>query len=63
MTAARKRIARPMESIADVAARYRISDDTIRRRIADGTLPAYRVGKVIRIYVDDADVAFSSSRS
>jgi excisionase family DNA binding protein len=37
-------------SIKEVTARYHISRDTIRRRIADGSITAYRQGpKLIRI--------------
>lgn len=43
-------------SIAQAAEREGVHPDTIRRRIADGTLPAYRVGpKLIRIRVADLD--------
>jgi len=30
-----------------------VSTDTIRRRISDGTLPAYRVGRLIKILETD----------
>lgn len=36
-----------------VAADYRLSTRTLRRRIAEGTLPAYRVGHQIRIRETD----------
>lgn len=37
-------------TVAEAAADYRCSIKTVRRRIADGTLPAYRMGgRVIRI--------------
>lgn len=43
-------------SIAQAAERAGVSPDTIRRRIADGTLPAYRVGpKLIRVDAADVD--------
>lgn len=32
---------------------YRVSERTIRRRIADGSLRAYRVGRLIRVSADD----------
>lgn len=42
-------------SIAQAAERAGVSRDTIRRRIADGSLPAYRMGpRLIRL--DPADV-------
>ena len=36
-------------TIADVARIKKVSTDTVRRRIADGTLPAVRIGRLIRI--------------
>ena len=43
-------------SVTQAAAREGVSPDTIRRRIADGTIPAHRVGpKLIRIYAADLD--------
>lgn len=43
-------------SITQAAERAGVSRDTIRRRIADGTLPAYRVGpKLIRVDAADVD--------
>ena len=35
-----------------------VSAKTVRRRIADGTLPACRVGRLIRIRLSDIDAAF-----
>lgn len=32
-----------------------VSTKTIRRRIADGTLPAYRVGRLIKLDLNDLD--------
>lgn len=45
----------PDLTIAEVAALRRVSAKTIRRAIARGDLPAYRVGRVIRIRRSDAD--------
>lgn len=43
-------------SIAEAAAIEGVSRDTIRRRIADGSLPAHRVGpRLIRIYTADLE--------
>jgi excisionase family DNA binding protein len=43
-------------SLDDAATRLGVSVWTIRRRIADGTLPAYRVGKrLIRVDPRDLD--------
>ncbi|WP_426311713.1 helix-turn-helix domain-containing protein [Cellulosimicrobium sp. E-16] len=48
---------RILASIEDVAERYDVHPKTIRRRIADGTVPAYRVGRQIRIDLAEADAA------
>lgn len=43
-------------SIAQAAERLGLSTDTVRRRIADGTLPARRVGpRTIRLDARDVD--------
>lgn len=43
-------------SINQAAERVGVSRDTIRRRIADGTLPAHRMGpKLIRIHPADLE--------
>ena len=48
---------RELISIRDAAAYASVSVDTIRRRIADGTLTAYRMGpRLIRVKVADVDV-------
>lgn len=40
----------------EAAAEYlNVSTRTIRRRIADGTLPAYRVGRLVKINPEDLD--------
>lgn len=44
-------------SIQESADYWGVSHMTIRRRIADGTLPACRIGASIRIKVDDLDAA------
>jgi excisionase family DNA binding protein len=43
-----------LESLDTAAARLEVSTRTIRRRIADGTIRGYRVGRNIR--VDRAEV-------
>jgi excisionase family DNA binding protein len=48
----------PDLSLADAAELLDVSLKTVRRRIADGTLPAYRVGKLIRIRREDLDALF-----
>ena len=44
-------------SIEFAAERAGVSTDTIRRRIADGTLAAYRFRGQIRIAIEDIDAA------
>lgn len=41
--------------VATAARHYGVSAKTIRRRIAEGALPAVRVGRLIRIDPDDLD--------
>ncbi len=46
-------------SLSQAADLMSVSVKTVRRRIADGTLPAYRCGRrVVRVRVDDLDRAF-----
>lgn len=40
-------------SLEAAAARLDISPRTLRRRIADGTLPAYRIGRLVKVNPDD----------
>lgn len=47
-------------SIQAAAKAFGVSVDTVRRRISDGSLPAYRLGKrLIRVSVRDLDLMFS----
>ena len=48
--------------IKAAAERLDVSEKTIRRQIANGTLPACRIGRQIRIDVADLDVAFKAVR-
>lgn len=48
---------RDLASPAEVAELFGLDIKTIRRRIADGTLPAFRVGRRIRIDVPAAEAA------
>ena len=41
--------ARPLLTVGEVAAALRISTETIRRHVHDGTIRAITVGRVIRI--------------
>lgn len=43
------RVPRQYESIQDAARRASVSEKTIRRRIDEGVLKAYRVGRLIRL--------------
>lgn len=50
-------------SIAEAARRIGVSDDTIRRRIANGQLRAVRSGRIIRIPVEALEQMFHPVRS
>lgn len=43
------------ESLSDAAERTGVSIRTLRRRITNGQLTAYRLGRVIRVQPDDVD--------
>ena len=47
-------------SLAEAAAYCSISTKTLRRRIAEGALPGYRTGRLIRVRRDDLDLLFRS---
>ena len=51
--------ARTYESLPSAAARTGISVKTLRRRIADGVLPVYRCGRILRVDPDEVDGMFS----
>lgn len=52
--------ARPA-SIKERAARFRVHPDTIRRRISDGKLTVYRLGRnIIRVDLDEVERLFRS---
>lgn len=40
-------------SLAESVEQFRISVETLRRRISDGTVRGYRVGRLIRIDMND----------
>jgi hypothetical protein len=40
-------------ALADAAAEFSVCTKTIRRRIADGTVTGYKVGRVIRVDLDE----------
>lgn len=45
--------ARSLVSLAVAAERFGVSIKTLRRRIADGTVRGYRVGRLIRVDLDE----------
>lgn len=53
------RVPRRYESIQDAARRTGVSEKTIRRRIQDGVLRAYRMGRIIRLDPMQVDEAFA----
>jgi excisionase family DNA binding protein len=53
--------ARTYESLASAAARMGVSVKTVRRRIADGVLPVYRCGRILRLDPNDVDGMFCRS--
>jgi excisionase family DNA binding protein len=46
---------RPLLAISVVASLTRLSESTIRCRIAEGDLPAVKLGRLIRVDPDDLD--------
>lgn len=47
-------------SVRTAAADYDVSESTLREAINKEALPAYRVGRAIRIHADDLDQWFRS---
>ena len=45
-------------SLTEASTYTDLSTKTLRLRIADGTLPAYRTGRLIKVRVEDLDVLF-----
>ena len=53
---ARRRVEQAFIGLPEAAIYLGVTEKTIRRRIADGTLPAYRFGnRVIKIRIEDID--------
>jgi excisionase family DNA binding protein len=48
----------PYLSLQEAAALVGVNPRTLRRRIAEGALPAYRVGRLVRIKPDDVQRLF-----
>lgn len=42
-----------LASLAQAAGKFGISVKTIRRRISDGTVHGYRIGRLIRVDIDE----------
>lgn len=49
---------RTYESLPSAAARIGVSVKTLRRRIAEGVLPVYRCGMILRLDPNDVDAMF-----
>ncbi|WP_278234758.1 helix-turn-helix domain-containing protein [Isoptericola sp. AK164] len=49
---------RRLATLAETARRYGVAERTIRRRVYDGTLRAYRIGRLLRVDLDDAEASF-----
>lgn len=49
---------RTYESLPSAAARTGISVKTLRRRIAEGALPVYRCGRILRLDPEEVDGMF-----
>jgi excisionase family DNA binding protein len=54
---------RPLWTVDDAARYLQVSSRTIRRRIADRTLPVVRLGRVVRLHPDDVVEALEGRRS
>lgn len=56
-------VSRQYESVAAAAQRTGLSTRTLRRRVAEGKLPAYRCGRVLRLRPEDVDALFKPTWS
>jgi len=54
-------VRRVYESLASAAERTGLSIRTLRRRIAEGVLPVYRCGRIIRVVPDEVDAMLEGS--
>lgn len=52
----------PFYTVAQIAGLLGISQDSVRRAVARGTLPAHRFGRAIRIQADDLERYLSTRR-
>jgi excisionase family DNA binding protein len=53
----------PMRRVADVAAALDVSEKTVRRLIASGDLPNYRLGRTVRVSDEDIQLFLKRRRS
>lgn len=51
------------ETLKQAAERTGLTERTLRRRIADGALTAYRSGRAIRLRPEDVDALFTPTDS
>lgn len=54
-TALESQNAHALLTVAEAARRLRVSEETIRRRVDDGTLAAVRLGSVRRVFASELD--------
>lgn len=47
--------ARNLVSLAEAASRLGVSTKTLRRRISDGTIHGYKIGRLVRVDLDELD--------
>jgi hypothetical protein len=47
--------ARDFASLETAAARYDVNTRTLRNRIADGTITGYRIGRLIKVDLNECD--------
>lgn len=50
-----------LETLASAGARVEIAPRTLRRYVAEGRLPGYRIGKTLRVRPQDVNGLFSRS--
>lgn len=50
-------------TVDEVAIRLRVSRMTVYRLVRDGTLPAHRIGRALRIHPDDLAAYLAAART
>ena len=63
MSTATANFSRRYETLKQAAERTGLTERTLRRRIADGKLTAYRSGRVIRLRPEDVDALFTPTNA